>query len=91
MSLQPPINSRETTDGTACESEGSSGLSVLRSVRQVVSLGRAELCLRTLPRQSEAQRAWTARRFRTSRSTARNDGWRNWRRNSRKRRIRPVR
>src|SRR5437660_242231 len=41
----------ETTDGTACQSEGSSGLSFLPFVRQDVSLGRLGTCLRALQGQ----------------------------------------
>src|SRR5579862_7200839 len=41
----------EATDGTTCQSEGSSELSVLPLVRQAVSLGRAGVRLRTLPSQ----------------------------------------
>ena len=46
-------------------------------------------CLRLLPSQSAARRAWTARRSRTSRRTAWSDGWANWRKNSGTRRIVP--
>src|SRR5580765_1091995 len=41
----------EATDGTACQSEGSSELSVLPAVRQVVPLGRVGVCLRALQGQ----------------------------------------
>src|SRR5271169_6715497 len=41
----------EATDGTACQSEGSSELSFLPAVRQAVSLGRVGVRLRTLQSQ----------------------------------------
>ena len=42
-----------------------------------------------LPGQRRGSRAWTARRSRTSRSTAWSGGWANWRKNSGRRRIEP--
>ena len=89
MSLPPPPNGSETAGGVACQSEG-----IARAIASTRCTTRCTdaTCWRSPIDAAEptaARRGSTARRSRTSRSTAWSGGWTNWRKNSGTKTYRP--